>query len=79
MESPFRHDRWAEYLASDTDLPYSTWIVEQRNLARARVTIPPRQPATRGAAMAILVVIVLACVAATGIAIGIGLLRGGPQ
>lgn len=71
-----RHDSFADYLASDTDLPFEVWLRERDELARARVTTPSGKPSAPGGwAVALLVVIVLACIGVTGVAIAIGALR----
>lgn len=71
-----RHDAFAEYLASDTDVPFEVWLRERADFARARVTAPPRkQTAPGGWAVAVLVLIVIICIGVTGVAIAIGALR----
>ncbi len=66
----------AEYLASDTDLPYKVWLQERDALARARVT---KQPAPDGWPwpVTLLVAIVLATLLVTCCIVVTALLKGG--
>jgi hypothetical protein len=83
MTRPFRRDSFAEYLASDTDLPYETWLQEHKAIAEARRRTAAVGTQTtsrpRGWAVALLVVIMLASVVVTGVAIAAGYLKGAAQ